>query len=122
MKHLIPLAIVIASLGCSKDKDKESPVVTITSPTLGQSFEGGDVIRVTGTVTDDQTVSEVNLRVTHAVTGAIILEMTDEPGTPNFNFNYLVGSAITGVHYRIQVIAKDKVRHDDRKIVEFICH
>jgi Bacterial Ig domain len=122
MKLLLPAAILLfTSLGCSKDKDTENPVVTISTPTLGQVFNNGDPIQITGTATDDKIIHELYVRLTHALTGAVIIEFDANPDIASTSFNYQV-SASSGIHYRLQVIAKDKTKKDGRKTIEFTCN
>ncbi|HEV7782762.1 MAG TPA: hypothetical protein VGO58_15915 [Chitinophagaceae bacterium] len=122
MKRLFPIIVVLfASFGCSKDKDTQNPVILLTTPTLGQVFTNGASIQIIGTVTDDKIVNEVLVRVTNAVTGAVIIEFTSTPQSPSTSLNYMLG-ANSGIHYRLQVIAKDGVRNDARVTVEFTCN
>lgn len=43
--------------------DGESPVITITSPSDGDTFSTGDIIDLKGTVTDDVEVTEITVEV-----------------------------------------------------------
>lgn len=122
MKHLLPATILLfASFGCSKDKDRENPVVTVSTPTLGQVFNNGDLIQITGTATDDKIIHELYVRLTNATTGAVIIEFESNPDIASTSFNYPV-SASSGIHYRLQVIVKDKTKKDARKTIDFTCN
>lgn len=121
MKLLLPAAILLsASLGCSKDKDRENPVVMVSTPILGQVYHNGDPIRITGTATDDKVIHELFVRVTNALTGAVIIEFEANPDIASTSFNYQI-AATAGIHYRLQVIAKDQTKKDARVTIDFTC-
>ena len=51
------LAIIVMSLvSCG-----ESPEITFTSPVDGQSFTGGDVLLIEGSITDDGLITSVSV-------------------------------------------------------------
>lgn len=122
MKLLAPaIVLLLTSLGCSRDTDKESPVIEIKSPVAGKVYENGDPILIQGTVSDDRIVNELMIYVTHAYSGSVIIAFVSNPGTKEVSFNHSV-EASSGIDYRVQVIAKDKSMNDARKQVQFTCN
>jgi hypothetical protein len=122
MKLLIPIAILlVASLGCSKDKD-ENPAIIISSPVMGKVFTNGEPIQIKGSVSDDEQINELHVILIDMNTGAPIITFDSEPRKPSVSFDHFATNAVSGTHYRIQVIAKDNHRNDGRTLVEFICN
>ncbi|HRO07610.1 MAG TPA: Ig-like domain-containing protein [Saprospiraceae bacterium] len=59
LKFSIMLMALVAIVSCSKD-DTTAPVITITSPVEGSVLEKGKTYPVTGTVTDETELSEID--------------------------------------------------------------
>jgi hypothetical protein len=110
---------------CSKDpgsnKDNESPVISITSPTNGQSFSPGQAIPVTGTISDNDYIAEAHIHVSNTNTGSLLMDVHLYPAGKNSNFNQSF-TAVAGTNYKIQVIAKDKAVNESRSSVEVSCN
>lgn len=62
LAFLLGLSAVLFSCG----KDKESPVVSITSPVVHKIFEFGSTIEVLGQFSDDKELAEYSLTVSDA--------------------------------------------------------
>jgi Bacterial Ig domain len=120
MKFLLPLFLVVLSLACSKNekvKDNELPVVTITSPDNNQVFNAGEKVNITGTLTDNQKITEVHVHISNNSTGTLLTDIHRNPGAATYNLNE---SFLTqaGINYKIQVIAKDNSANENRSTVE----
>ena len=120
MKLLLPLLSVIMSLACSKNekvKDNELPVVTITSPNNNQVYNAGETVNITGTLSDNQKLTEVHVHISNNSTGTLLIDIHLNPGaaTYSLNENFLTQA---GVSYKIQVIAKDNSANENRSAVE----
>ena len=120
MKFLLPLLLVILLQACSgneKMKDNEPPVVTITSPNNNQVFSAGETVNITGTLTDNQKLTEVHIHVSNNSTGTLLIDIHRNPGAATYSLNE---SFLTqaGINYKIQVIAKDNSANENRSTVE----
>lgn len=122
---LFQLLILLLLAGCSDknsaDNDTELPVVTITSPTASQVFTNGQQINIAGTITDNKYIAEVHIHVSNTNTGVLIMDVHQYPGSNNTTFNQPL-TAVSGVNYKIQVIAKDRAVNEGRSTVEVSCN
>jgi len=122
---LSQLLILLLLAGCSDknsaDNDTELPVVTITSPTASQVFTNGQQINIAGTITDNKYIAEVHIHVSNTNTGVLIMDVHQYPGSNNTTFNQPL-TAVSGVNYKIQVIAKDRAVNEGRSTVEVSCN
>ena len=91
------LLIIIVGISflfsCSKDKDVEKPIISITSPVELQKIDGGDTIKIIGTITDDQNVELITITLRDKVNTSILSTITKTPnktGTKSYalNVNY----------------------------------
>mgnify|MGYP003507227837 CR=1 FL=1 len=120
MKFPLPLLLVILLPACSKNekvKDNELPVVTITSPNNNQVFSAGETVNITGTLSDNQKLTEVHVHISNNSTGTLLIDIHRNPGAPTYSLNE---SFLTqaGINYKIQVIAKDNSANENRSTVE----
>ena len=98
-------------------KDNELPVVTITSPNNNQVFSAGETVNITGTLSDNQKLTEVHVHISNNSTGTLLIDIHRNPGAATYNLNE---SFLTqaGINYKIQVIAKDNSANENRSTVE----
>lgn len=105
---------------CSKDpateNDTQPPVISLASPTDGQSFTAGQSIPITGTISDDNYIAEVHIHVTNNTTGALLMDVHLYPAGKTGSFNQSL-TATSGTSYKIQVIARDKSLNEGRNTV-----
>jgi hypothetical protein len=85
------------SAGVSIIVSNPAPVVTITAPVNGATTSVGSVVAITGTATDDGTVSTIEIRVN----GTLV----NTPASSPFSYNYTIASSGSQV---IQVRAIDE--------------
>ncbi len=105
---------------CSKsssEKDNELPVVTITSPNNSQVFSAGETVHITGTLSDNQKITEVHVHISNTSTGTLLIDVHRNPGTATYTLNESF-QAQAGINYKIQVIAKDNSANENRSTVE----
>jgi hypothetical protein len=118
---LILSLLSILFAGCSKNeggsRDKQAPVVTLSSPTTGQQFSAGQTVQITGTVTDDAKIAELHVHISNMETGALLVDIHRYPSASAYTLaeSFQVQA---GIHYRIQVIAKDNSANEGRATVE----
>ncbi len=119
------IALLLLITGCSKnsadEKDNVLPVITITSPVNGQTFTNGEIINITGTITDDKYIAETHIHVTNNSTGNLLMDVHLYPASASASFNQSF-TATAGINYKIQVIAKDRAVNEARASVEVSCN
>ncbi len=120
MKFILPFFSLILLQACSKNEkvsDNELPVVTITSPNNNQVFGVGETINITGTLSDNQKLTEVHAHISNNSTGTLLIDIHRNPGAATYSLNE---SFLTqaGINYKIQVIAKDNSANENRSTVE----
>ncbi|MBL7747173.1 MAG: DUF4625 domain-containing protein [Chitinophagaceae bacterium] len=120
-----PVFIILAFISCSKDgdspKDTELPVVILNTPANNQVFNAGQPITISGSVTDNEYIAELHIHVSNTNTGALLMDVHQYPAGPGATFNQSI-TAVSGVNYRIQVIARDKEVNEGRSTVEVSCN
>lgn len=102
-------------------KDNELPVVIINSPANNQVFANGQLINISGSIADNVYIAEVHIHVSNINTGALIMDVHQYPGSNNTTFNQPL-TAVSGVNYKIQVIAKDRAVNEGRSTVDVSCN
>jgi hypothetical protein len=121
VKTILAFLIVIVLFSCSKDpateKDTVLPVITITSPANGQNFTSGQTIQIAGTITDNKFIAEAHIHITNINTGALLMDVHLYPNGSSATFNQSI-TAVAGINYKIQVIAKDRAVNESRSSVE----
>ena len=127
MKTLILLLLFVlaAGLSCSKgsaaDEDKVLPVIIITSLANGQIFTAGQSIPITGTITDDKFIAEAHIHVSNTNTGVLLMDVHIYPNASTASFSQSI-TAVAGVNYKIQVIAKDRAVNEANTSVSVSCN
>jgi len=125
--RLVIISIVTVSImsGCSKgtaaEKDTIPPVINLASPVSGQNFPTGQLIQITGSITDDKYIAEVHIHVTNTNTGSLLMDVHLYPGSSSTSFNQSI-TAASGINYKIQVIAKDRAVNETISSVEVTCN
>ena len=116
---------VLTAFSCSKgsaaDKDTVPPVVTISSPTSGQVFTAGQAINIAGTISDDKFIAEAHVHVTNTNNSALLMDIHIYPNASTASFNQTL-TAVAGVNYKIQVIAKDRAVNETTGAVQVSCN
>ena len=104
--------MAITAISCSKDDT--APVITITSPTEGQALKRGESYPLTGTVTDDTELAEINA-------GGVVITTFDSSTShafSNINLNIALTDSIGPAS--IVVTATDKEGNVGSKTVSFV--
>ncbi len=119
------LIFILILAGCSKKpgagNDNILPVITINNPVNGQTFSPGQLIQISGTISDNNYIAEVHIHISNINTGALLMDVHQYPASATTVFNQSI-TAAAGINYRIQVIAKDKAVNEARATVEVICN
>ena len=120
------LAIYTAILlsACGKpaaEKDKIFPVVSISSPANGQSFTPGQPFPLLPRSLDETYIAEVHVHVSNTNTGELLMDVHEYPAGKTGNISQSI-TAVSGVNYKIQVIAKDRAVNESRAYVEVACN
>lgn len=119
-------AFVIAFLlsNCGKpaaEKDKVFPVVSISSPVAGQIFTPGQLIPINAEITDETYIAEVHVHVSNTNNGELLMDVHEYPAGKTGTIRQTI-TAVAGVNYKIQVIAKDRAVNESRQTVEVACN
>ena len=113
-------SLIILLTACSKNsdvKDNELPVVAITSPNNNQVFSAGETVSITGTLSDNQKLTEVHVHISNNSTGALLIDIHRSPGMATYNLNESFQTQ-AGINYKIQVIAKDNSANENRSTIQ----
>jgi len=114
------LLAVISLGGCSKNNmepDSELPVISMTSPGNNQVFSAGEIVDITGDLSDNQKLTEVHVHISNNTTGALLIDIHRSPGAATYQLNESFQTQ-AGINYKIQVIAKDNSANENRAAVE----
>ena len=75
--------------GCKKesgpDPDTTAPVVTITSPTDNQVFEGASTVNIDATITDNMNLEEIHLEILNKATNTLYTHEHFAPDGPSYH-------------------------------------
>ncbi len=112
--------------GCSKksvaNKDKELPVIIITTPVNNQVFTPGQVLTISGTVTDNSSLAEVHIHVNNAVSGIEYLDTHFSPASNSATFSNQSLTTVAGTSYKIQILAVDKSANEAISTIQVSCN
>jgi hypothetical protein len=103
------------------EKDKIFPLVSISSPANGQNFTPGQPIPITALVTDETYIAEVHIHVSNTNTGELLMDVHEYPAGKTGNISQSI-TAVAGVNYKIQVIAKDRAVNETNSTVLVSCN
>ncbi|MBC7872975.1 MAG: hypothetical protein H7Y01_03205 [Ferruginibacter sp.] len=86
-----------------------APEITIATPVTNQVFSNGNVISITGKITDDYGLYRGTIRVTNDATGMIVMNQAYEiHGLVLYNFTINHTAAVTGTtDYTVTVSFED---------------
>jgi Bacterial Ig domain len=121
---LFALYAALLLCACGKpaaEKDKIFPVVAISSPANGQTFTPGQPIPINATILDETYIAEVHVHVSNTNTGELLMDVHEYPAGKTGNITQSI-TAVSGVNYKIQVIAKDRAVNESRAYVEVTCN
>ncbi len=121
---LLAIYTAILLTACGKpaaEKDKIFPVVSISSPANGQTFTPGQPIPITALITDETYIAEVHIHVSNTNTGDLLMDVHEYPAGKTGNISQSI-TAVAGVNYKIQVIAKDRAVNETNSTVLASCN
>jgi len=125
MNRTVIILLLIFMVACSKDpataNDTTAPVITLNSPSANQVFTPGQPINISGSISDNNYIAEVHIHVSNTNTGALLMDVHLYPAGSTATFNQSL-TAVAGVNYKIQVIAKDKAVNEGRSTVDASCN
>jgi DNA/RNA endonuclease YhcR with UshA esterase domain len=100
--------------------DTIPPQISIFTPTINQVFNNGNVINITGRITDDYGLYRGTIRVINDANGAVLFSQSYEiHGTLlyNFNINYTASVAVAS-DYTVTVSFEDHGLNSTSKTVK----
>lgn len=123
-KTFLPLLLIFL-VACSKrqekDKDYDSPVITLATPVNNQTYSAGQMIQVTGSVTDNKYIKTIHVVITNLDTGAEYLHVHIDPAAASSSFNQSL-AAQAGINYQVEIIAEDPSTNVSSKKAEVSCN
>jgi phosphate-selective porin len=89
--------------------DVTAPVIDITTPAVNQVFASGNVINVTGKLTDDYGLYRGNIRITNDANGAVLKEQLYEiHGLLSYDYSIsYTATVIAAANYTVTVTFED---------------
>ncbi len=115
-------AFLLSSCGKpAAEKDKIFPVVSISSPATGQLFTPGQLIPINADIIDETYIAEVHVHVSNTNNGELLMDVHEYPAGKTGTIRQTI-TAVAGVNYKIQVIAKDRAVNESRQTVEVACN
>ncbi len=136
LQHIIFCAVIVIALAaCSKSgtttdegggshietpSDTIPPQISIFTPTINQVFNNGNVINITGRITDDYGLYRGTIRIINDANGAILFNQPYEIHGMllyNFNINY-TASVVVASDYTITVTFEDHGLNSTSKSVK----
>ena len=101
--------------------DHTPPAIVLLSPVSGQLFLSGQAIHISGSITDDQFISEAHVHVYNQLTGDKLMDIHLYPSGPTASFNENL-AASQGITYQIQVLAADRNSNQSSTTVIVSCN
>ena len=96
--------------GCTKEHagevDTQTPIILMSSPNESQVFAAGDLITISGTITDNNRVGEIHLEILNTKTGAFLTHEHYTAEGASFTLLKTFTAQANAV-YRIKVEAND---------------
>jgi hypothetical protein len=80
-------ALILSFFSCNKDK--ESPIITVTQPTNHSTHTKGEMLHIEATFEDDDELASYSIHI------------GDENGEHSSDFHYMVDNAISGKSYSL---------------------
>ncbi len=89
--------------------DVTAPVIDITTPVINQVFTSGNVINITGKLTDDYGLYRGSIRITNDANGAVLKEQLYEiHGLLSYDYSISYTATVTAaVNYTVTVTFED---------------
>lgn len=103
LKFSLVLVVATLVLSCSKDdKDKTAPVITISTPSEGDTVIKGVPFQLIAVVTDDTELAQITLN------DATVITEFDTPTKHSLNYNVTIPEDAVGTVATMKITALDK--------------
>src|SRR6476660_1122394 len=103
MIRIILLAAVLAS--CTKS-DTTAPVIQLESPSDNESFPGGQMVRISAHITDNESIHMVHISVMDETTNGHLVHLEEHTDGRSYQLNQQF-MAVSGSIYSIEISAED---------------
>lgn len=111
VRNVFIISLFFLLPACSKNKggsdDKQLPVIQLSSPANNQIFTAGQIVNITGTITDNDKIAEIHIHISNNNTAQLLEDIHRFPSAASYSLDESF-TAQTGITYKIQVIAIDK--------------
>jgi|1185.fasta_scaffold401339_2 outer membrane lipoprotein-sorting protein len=104
MKQILFLLVAFSFLSCNKGNTGVKPVIDLVSPSDNQQFTAGQVVNITGTVSDTEGIHEVHVYVINVTNSAEVLHFMDHIDAATYNINQHF-TAVAATNYKVRVEA-----------------
>jgi hypothetical protein len=125
----IQIILIVACLtvvACDKmKKDKVSPEVTITSPTIGYSVADSTTISIGGSMSDEGELHEALVKITRDSDGVVLFSTAPTVGeltSYTLNESYVSPAVSVSTNVTLTVTAVDHTPNTTTKTVAFVIH
>jgi hypothetical protein len=109
MNKLLAILVLFVLASCTKNGgDTEKPVITLNTPTANQQFNAGQLVNITGTVTDNDEIHHVHVIVTDKTHDAEVLHAEEHADAMTYNFSKSF-TAQAATTYKIHIESDDHV-------------
>jgi hypothetical protein len=133
-KHFFFLALAASALfisACNKGDDDDSTPTTDTSisaividfPTAGTLYINGANMTITGTIVDNNNLSQARVEIRNKTTGALLNQQSVSTGNVSFyryTFNWTVSGMTGPTQGAVKIVAKDKNNFEVSKEVDIL--
>ncbi|MEI9946865.1 MAG: DUF4625 domain-containing protein [Chitinophagaceae bacterium] len=123
IKYFLLLLSTISLLSCSKNNgktdDKVLPVITLSSPTNGQTFTAGTTINIVAAISDNNKLAEIHVHISNNATGQLVADIHRYPNASVYTLNETF-QVQAGINYTIRVLAIDTSGNHETQTVTIL--
>lgn len=121
MKYLSSLALLFVLLSACKKTDEAPPILTVTTPVNMSSIAFGDVLTVSGTATDDESLKSIKIELLYNNLNAT--DFSFEMNVNNNSYDFTKSFELDDRHmptsnYYLKVTAIDRAGNRDEEYIE----
>ncbi len=118
MKKMFLIISLVILVGCKKSGgDSEKPAISLDTPIANQLFAPGQLVSITGNITDNDELHEVHVIATNKTSGAEVVHLHEHVDAKSYKINQSF-QVQTGVTYKIHIEAQDHVGNTSQVEIE----
>lgn len=124
LKTFLALSILFL-IACNKDSsginDHIYPVIVLQTPVDGQVMTAGQAFHISGSITDDQYISQAHVHVNNNTSGAELMDVHLFPNGNSTTFDQTFTPA-AATSYKVTIMATDKATNLSTTSVVVSCN